>query len=93
MAHKRAHLKISGRVQGVFYRATARDVAMNLNLKGWVKNLSDGGVEAVAEGDEENVEKFIEWCNQGPSGSKVQGVDAQIQEPTGEFKRFEVIYW
>jgi acylphosphatase len=68
------HLLIRGRVQGVFYRASARDKARALGLTGWVKNLEDGSVEAMASGDADVLKEFGRWCNMGPSGAAVSDV-------------------
>ncbi len=92
MASVRAHLIISGRVQGVWYRASARDEARNIGLVGWVKNLHNGNVEAVAEGSKESIEQFIRWCHEGPPHAKVKEVQVDWQDPTGEFREFGVKY-
>ena len=84
----RAHVIVSGRVQGVFYRAEARDKAVNISVSGWVRNLPGGGVEAVFEGGKDKVEQMIEWCKKGPSGARVDGVSVSW-EPEG-FEGFEV---
>jgi acylphosphatase len=86
----RAHLVISGRVQGVGYRASAEDEAQRLGLKGLVRNLWGGEVEAVVEGEVAAVEAFIAWCRQGPPLSRVDRVDVSRQAPRGEFKDFRV---
>jgi acylphosphatase len=88
----RAHIYISGRVQGVFFRSEAQDEAIKRNVTGWVKNLPDGRVEAVFEGEKENVEKVIEFCKRGPLGAKVAKVDVNWQNCAGEFKDFKVKY-
>ncbi len=88
----RAHLIISGLVQGVFYRASARSVANKLGLKGWVKNRYDGKVEAMVEGDRGDVQKFINWCHQGPPGARVTSVEVEWSDATGEFKDFSIRY-
>lgn len=88
----RVHLKIKGYVQGVFYRATARETALRLGLTGWVRNRPDGSVEAVAEGTEEAVDHFIEWCQSGPSGASVQNVEVRRELATGEFPSFQIRY-
>ncbi len=88
----RAHLLISGKVQGVFYRANARDEARRLGLAGWVKNLPDGRVEAVVEGEEEQVKKLIDWCHQGPPPAAVTAVDVRWEDYRGEFTNFQVRY-
>jgi acylphosphatase len=92
MTKARAHLVVSGRVQGVFYRAYARDRAESLQLGGWIKNRPDGGVEAVVEGEAENVDVFINWCRQGPPSARVEHVELDRQEYSGEFAGFAVRY-
>ena len=72
---KRVHLVISGRVQGVFYRQSAMDLAQSIGLDGWVRNRLDGTVEAVAQGTGDEVERFVAWCHQGPNLAQVNGVD------------------
>lgn len=89
----RAHLHISGMVQGVFYRAFTRDVAHSSGLKGWVKNLHDGRVEAVFEGKREDIEQAIKKCSLGPSGSRVDAVDVRWEDSRGEFREFEIRYY
>ena len=83
-------LLIKGKVQGVFYRATAKDVAEKLELTGWVKNTKEGDVEAIATGTEEKLQQFINWCRQGPSRAIV--TDVQITEKGEEnFEGFKVV--
>ena len=89
---KRVHLKISGRVQGVFFRARTRDTARRLGLTGWVRNCEDGTVEALAEGDEKALGEFIAWCRQGPPASHVDGVDIEWSEPSGDFTGFDISF-
>jgi acylphosphatase len=91
MVRVRAHVWISGRVQGVFFRAHTKEVAEKLGLTGWVRNLPDGRVEAVFEGEEEAVKEAIEWCKRGPPLAKVERVEVRYEEPTGEFKDFRII--
>ncbi|MFP3950714.1 MAG: acylphosphatase [Candidatus Bathyarchaeia archaeon] len=86
----RAHLLIYGRVQGVGFRSSTRRRANQLGLKGWVRNLSNGSVEVVAEGEENAVEKLITWCNRGPSLANVRRVEVERSEAKGEFSRFRV---
>jgi len=88
----RAHIFISGRVQGVFFRENTRQKAKELGVFGWVKNLPDGRVEAVFEGEKEKVEKMIEWSKKGPLIAKVNGIDIEWQEYKGEFENFEIKY-
>ena len=92
MPNIRAHVIISGHVQGVFYRAHTRDFARKFNVNGWVKNRTDGRVEAVFEGDEEDVKSIIDWCNDGPPGASVAGVEVRWEEHKADFKGFEIIY-
>ena len=87
---KRLHLKIYGRVQGVYYRSSAQDEARELGLSGWARNMPDGTVEAVVEGEEEMLRDFIRWCKNGPAAAKVEKIDETWEEPTGEFKGFSV---
>lgn len=86
--HKRWHIWISGRVQGVFYRAHTEQVARQLGLTGWVRNLPDGRVEIVAEGEEEKLQKLLDWCWQGPPAAQVNAVEMQEEPATGEFEQF-----
>lgn len=76
-----AHLVISGRVQGVWYRASAREAALRFGVTGWVRNLPNGDVEAFAEGNRDDVERFIDWCRQGPPHARVDRVDVKWMEP------------
>ena len=77
----RAHVFISGTVQGVFYRATTRDTARETGVDGWVKNLADGRVEAVFEGTTEDVESMVEWCHEGSPQARVEDVEVEYGEP------------
>ncbi len=88
----RAHLLISGRVQGVFYRAHTRDEARKRGLTGWVKNLPDGRVAAVAEGERRGIEGLIAWCRQGPPYAYVDEVLVDWQPYQGEFQEFRIVY-
>ncbi len=75
---------MTGAVQGVFFRADARDRARSLGLAGWVRNRPDGSVEAVFEGDAERVESMVEWCRRGPRGAQVEDVEVEWSDPQGE---------
>jgi acylphosphatase len=88
----RAHVFVSGRVQGVFFRYETRGLAQRLGVAGWVKNRRDGRVEAVFEGEREDVEKIVEFCRKGPSGARVTDVEVRWEMPTGEFEGFTVRY-
>lgn len=88
----RAHVFISGRVQGVFFRSETRYEARKHGLTGWVRNLSDDRVEAVLEGEEENVRKLLEFCRQGPPGAKVKDVQVTWESYSGQLNDFEIRY-
>ncbi len=88
----RAHLFVSGRVQGVFFRYETRDKAHELGVHGWVRNLPDGRVEAIVEGRKDEVEKLVEFCCTGPPGAKVVNLDLKWENPTGEYKDFTIRY-
>ena len=92
MAYIRSHLIIEGRVQGVWFRDSTKREANRLNITGWVKNRYDGNVELIAEGSKENVAKLTEWCHNGPPAARVKGVNESIEDYTGEFASFEIIY-
>ena len=87
---KTVHLEISGKVQGVFFRATAKDIAGLHNISGWIKNTKDDKVEAVLTGKSEDVEAFIAWSKQGPQKAKVHRVNVTDMEFI-EFDAFDVI--
>ncbi|GKZ12240.1 acylphosphatase [Haladaptatus sp. T7] len=80
----RAHVFVSGKVQGVYYRANTRDTAQGKGLDGWVQNLSDGRVEAVFEGPESEVEEMVEWCHTGSPAADVDDVTVTYASPEGE---------
>jgi acylphosphatase len=88
----RARILVSGKVQGVYYRQTTKEVAQRNGLTGWVRNLADGRVEAVFEGDESSVNKTIEWCRSGPPNARVQVVDVSFQDYVGEFSDFDIVH-
>ena len=88
----RAHVVISGRVQGVFFRMNTARAADRFRVFGWVKNRRDGNVEAVFEGDEDRVNAILEWCNTGDSPAVVSKVNLEWEAFTGEFDRFEITY-
>jgi acylphosphatase len=90
MAKTRAHVLVSGKVQGVYFRQNTMEAAKKHGATGWVRNLADGRVEAVIEGDDESVKKVVEWCHQGPPASKVDAVDARYEAYTGEFSDFVI---
>lgn len=88
----RAHVYISGFVQGVFFRSNTRKIALKLGLKGWVRNLEDGRVEAIFEGDRDKVLEMLEWCKVGPPRAKVISVDVKWEKYEGNFTNFKIIY-
>ena len=88
----RARVLVGGRVQGVFFRFETRRLARRLGVAGWVRNCRDGRVEAVFEGEKEDIERMIEFCRRGPSGARVSNVEVRWEEPTGEFDGFNVRY-
>jgi acylphosphatase len=88
----RAHVRVSGRVQGVFFRQTTAREATRIGLLGWVRNLPDGDVEAVIEGEPEKVDQLIAWCHHGPPSARVDDVSVSWEAATGEFSRFSIAY-
>ena len=87
---ERVEMRIVGRVQGVWYRKSTRDAALQRGLTGWVRNADDGSVEAVAEGPRAQLEDFIAWCRKGPAGARVDEIEATWAEATGAFEGFYV---
>jgi acylphosphatase len=87
---ERAHVYVSGQVQGVFFRDSAREKAEQLGLAGWVKNLPDGRVEALFEGPSDRVREMVRWCKEGPSHAEVEDVDADFEPARGDLTSFEV---
>ena len=88
----RAHVFVSGRVQGVFFRSETKHKADRYDVKGWVRNLPDGRVETVFEGEEEAVKALIEFCKSGPPGSIIKNVELRWANFIGEFADFKVRY-
>jgi acylphosphatase len=85
----RAHVYVSGDVQGVFFRYETRQRAKWCGVGGWVRNLPDGRVEAVFEGPEEDVERMVRWCREGPLGARVTELEVGREKPEG-LESFEV---
>ena len=83
MSRRRAHVYASGRVQGVYYRASTREAARDRGVDGWVRNLDDGRVEAVFEGPEAAVEGMVEWCHEGSPRARVEDVEVAYEDPEG----------
>lgn len=92
MEERAVKLLISGHVQGVFFRANTKDRAKELNLKGWVKNLSNGDVEIFAQGKEEDLNKLKEWAKKGPPRARVDDVQAETEEIREELEDFRIRY-
>ncbi|MCX7965075.1 MAG: acylphosphatase [Syntrophorhabdaceae bacterium] len=88
---KRVHIFVKGIVQGVFFRHFTSLQARQLGIKGWVRNLPDGRVEIVCEGDKDSLEKMIKWCRKGPEGAFVEGIDVTYEEYKNEFTDFRII--
>jgi acylphosphatase len=88
----RVHVYVSGKVQGVGYRASTWDMAQLLKLNGWVRNLRDGRIEAVFEGSPAQVEEMLRWCHQGPPAAVVESVEVTHEQSEG-LQSFEVTYW
>ena len=91
MAQKRIQLVVRGRVQGVYFRASARREARQLGLTGWVKNRKDGAVELLAEGEEDQVKDFLAWAQHGPSTARVDKVETRWRSYTGEYPKFRIL--
>lgn len=87
---KQVHCVVRGRVQGVFFRASAQREAKRLGLTGWARNTPDGSVEIVVEGEDERVREFLQWAQRGPSAARVERVDTRWRSFTGEFTDFRI---
>ena len=92
MSKQRIRLFITGKVQGVFFRQALKVMAKKNDVFGWVKNLEDGRVEAVLEGDEEKVSRLVEWAHGGPANARVEDVDIHNEKFINEFSTFDVLY-
>jgi len=92
MSMIRRRVIITGIVQGVWFRARTREAAVQAGVTGWVRNLPDGGVEAVFEGEDYQVEQAVNWCYRGSPGSRVDKVQVIEEDHTGEFEGFEITY-
>lgn len=86
----RVHVFVSGSVQGVFFRQKTKQQAESFGVTGWVRNLPDGRVEAVFEGEEEAVKALVEYCHHGPSYARVTNIDASWEDYRGEFSDFKM---
>jgi acylphosphatase len=86
----RAEIVVRGRVQGVFFRASAQQEGLQLGLTGEISNLPDGSVEAIVEGEKRAVEDFVAWCRRGPPSAEVEDVQVKLRAPRDEFRTFTV---
>jgi len=89
---KRLHIFVSGMVQGVYFRQSTTVKAKECGLSGWVRNLKDGRVEIVCEGNEDSLNIMLEWCKKGPDRAFVDNVDAHWEEFKNEFNGFQTVY-
>ena len=90
MTNIRAEVRVSGRVQGVWFRQSTKNTAEQHSVKGWCRNTPEGSVEAVFEGEEAAVQAVIDWCKRGPDMAQVDDLQVEWQAPTGEFNRFSI---
>ena len=92
MSMTRVHMFVNGRVQGVFFRQATKVIAIKNNVTGWVRNLDDGRVEILIEGNDKCVDAVTEWCNLGPANSRVDDIQIKQEAYIGEYENFEVRY-
>ena len=92
MSKVRVELNIQGRVQGVFYRQSAKETAVRFGLTGWARNCPDGSVAAVFEGEKEAVDTAVEWCRQGPPAASVTDIEVKYLDFVGEVEGFGIRY-
>jgi acylphosphatase len=92
MSNKRVRLIVTGRVQGVFFRQSLKAKAIQNNIFGWVKNLQDGRVETILEGNKENIRILVEWAHSGPANAIVENVEIHNEKFDDEFRKFDVLY-
>jgi len=92
MSNQRIRIFVTGKVQGVFFRQTLKVMAKKNNIFGWVKNLEDGRVETILEGNEEKLSKLVEWIHGGPANARVENVEIHNEKFTAEFMKFDVLY-
>ncbi|MCH8859860.1 MAG: acylphosphatase [Thaumarchaeota archaeon] len=92
MAKQRVRLFIKGKVQGVFFRQALKVMAKKNNVNGWVRNLDDGKVEAVLEGEDVDVSKLVEWSHAGSAYARVEDIEIKNEKYKDEFTKFEVLY-
>ncbi len=92
MTDKCIHIFVTGKVQGVFFRQATRVIAIKNNVTGWVRNLDDGRVEIMIEGEDKSVDIITQWCNLGPANSRVDDIKINQEEFRGDYENFEVRY-
>lgn len=92
MANQRIHIFVKGKVQGVFFRQATKNMAERKNVTGWVRNLKDGRVEAMFEGQDIDVSEVVEWSHIGPTNAIVEDVEIINEKYKGEFSKFDILY-
>ena len=92
MSHQRVRLFVTGRVQGVFFRQSLKAKSIQNDVFGWVKNLQDGRVECLLEGNEKNISILVEWTNSGPANAIVENVEVHNEKFVNQFTKFDVLY-
>ena len=92
MSNQRIRIFVTGKVQGVFFRQSLKVMAKKNDVSGWVKNLTDGRVEAVLEGNEEQIGRLLEWAHRGPANARVEDVEICNEKFSNEFSKFDVLY-
>ena len=92
MVQKQIHIFVTGRVQGVFFRQSTKVMAIKNNAKGWVRNLDDGRVEIIAQGETQDIDNLAHWCKTGPANSRVDEFELSEENISDEFETFEVRY-
>ena len=92
MGKQRVRLFIKGKVQGVFFRQALKVTAKKNSVTGWVRNLKDGRVEALLEGEDLAVSTLVEWCHAGSANARVEDIEIKNEKYTGEFSKFDVLY-
>ncbi len=92
MTKQRVRLFVKGKVQGVFFRQALKVMAKKHNISGWVKNLKNGRVETLLEGEDMDVSTVVEWCHAGPANARVEDIEIRNEKFKGEFSKFDVLY-
>ncbi len=92
MDKQRVRIFVTGKVQGVFFRQALKGIAKKNNVFGWVKNLNDGKVETILEGEDVDVSSIVEWCHAGPANARVEDIEIKNEKFKGEFSKFDVLY-